>query len=77
MQASGVLARSAPVAVSGVLWSSGLSFMTSVAAVCCDSTGRSSRSHHSFLIVMVVGVSPATMSQEKLTMWPSSAVLLE
>ena len=76
MQASGMLTISDPFDSSGMLWSSGLSFMTSVAAVCSDGTGRSSRSHHSLLIGMVGGVSPTTMSREKATVWPSSTVLL-
>ena len=76
MQASGVLALSAPVIASGMLWYSGLSFLTLAAAVCCDGTGRSSRSHHSSLIAMVGAVSPTTMLREKATMWLSSAVLL-
>ena len=76
MQASGMLSLSAPAAASGMLWSSGLSLVTSVPAVCCDGTGKSSRSHHSSLLAMVGGVSPDTMSQEKATMWPASAVLL-
>ena len=76
MQASGMLALSAPVASSEMLWYSGLRFMTLVAAVCCDGTGWSLRSHHSSLIAMVGGVSPTTMLKEKATMWPSSTVLL-
>ena len=55
MQASGMLTLSDPVTSFGMLWSSCLSFMTSVAAVCFDGTGRSSRSHHSLLIAMVGG----------------------
>ena len=76
MQASGMLSLSDPDASSGMLWSSGLSLLTLVDAVHCDGTGRSSRSHHSLLIAMVGGVSPATMLREKAKMWPSSAVLL-
>ena len=68
MQESGMLTLSAPAASSGMLWYSGLSLLTSVAAICCDGTGRSSRSQHSSLIAMVGGVSPATMSREKVTM---------
>ena len=71
-----MLSLSASVAALGMLWSSGLSFLTSVAAVCSDRTGLSSRSYHSSPIAMVGGVSPATMSQEKATMWPSRGVLL-
>ena len=67
---------SAPVTSSGMLWSSGLSLLTSVAAIYWDRTGRSSWSHHSSLIAMVGGVSPATMSRKKAMMWLSSAVLL-
>ena len=76
MQASGMLALSAPVISSGMLWYSGLIFLTSVAAVCWYSTSRSLRSQHSLLIAMVGGVSPATILREKATMWLSSAVLL-
>ena len=76
MQASGMLSLSALVTSLGMLWPSGLSLLTLVAAVCCDGTGHSSRSHHSLLIAMVVGVSPATMLGENTTMWPSSAVML-
>ena len=72
-----MLALSDPVANLGMLWSFGLSLMTSVAAVCCDDMSRFLRSHHSLLIAMVGGVPPATMSLEKATVWPSSAVLLE
>ena len=50
--------------------------MTSEAAVCCDGTGRSSRFHQSFPIVMVGGVSSAKMFREKSKMWTLSAVLL-
>ena len=77
MQASGMHALSAPAADSGMLWSSGLSLVNSEAAVCCDGKAWSSRSHHSFLIAMVGGVSPEMISREKATMWPPSAVLLE
>ena len=76
MQASGMLARSAPVTSSGMLWSSGLSLWTSVTAVFCEGTVRSSWFHNSLLIEMMGGVSPTTMSREKETMWSSSAVLL-
>ena len=76
MQAIGMLAISAPVASSGMLWSSGLRLLTLVAAVCCDGRGRSLRSHHSSLIAIVGGVSPVTMLREKVTMWQSSVVLL-
>ena len=47
----------------------------SEAAVCGDGTVRSSRSHQLGLIVTVEGVSPATISREKATMWPLRAVL--
>ena len=76
MQASGMLALSSPVTSLGMLWSSDLRLLTSVASVCCDGTGRSSRSHHSLLITMMGGVSPAIMSRENATIWPSSVVLL-
>ena len=61
MQAIGMISIYAPAAASGMLWSSGLILLTSVAAVCCDGTGRSLTYHHSLLITMVGGVSPATM----------------
>ena len=77
MQASGTQAQSAPFSASGMLWYSGLILVTLEAAVCCDGTGRSSRSHHSLLIAMVGGVSPAKMSREKAIMWPPIAVVLE
>ena len=76
MQASVMHALSASVAASGMMWCSGLILMTSEASVCCDGTGRSSRSHHSSLISMVGGVSPATMSRKKVKMWPLSSVML-
>ena len=76
MQASGMLTISAPVTYFGMMWSSDLSLLTSVVAVCSDDTGRSLWSHHSLLIAMVDGVSPATMSREKAKMWLSCAVLL-
>ena len=77
MQAIGMRAHSAPAAASYMLSSSGLILVTSEAAVCCDGTGRSSRFHHSLLIAMVGGVSPAKMSREKAIMWPPIAVVLE
>ena len=76
MQVIDMIDLSAPVTSSGMLCSSGLILLTSMDAVCCDGTGRYSQSHHSSLITMVGGVSPATMLREKATMWPSSAVLL-
>ena len=57
MLASVLLSLSVPVTASGVLWSSGLSLLTLVAAVCCYGTSRFLRSHHLSLIAMVVGVS--------------------
>ena len=68
MQVSGMQACSATAAVLGVLWSSGMSLVTSEAAVCCDGMGQSSMSHQLSIIAMVGGVSPATMSREKVTM---------
>ena len=59
MQASGMLTISAPVTYFGMMWSSDLSLLTSVVAVCSDDTGRSLWSHHLSLIAMVGGVSPA------------------
>ena len=76
MQGSGMHACSDPAAALGMLCPSGLSLITSEDAMCCDGMGRSLRYHHSPLIAMVGGVSPAMMSLEKVTMWPSSAVLL-
>ena len=76
MQAIGILALSAPVTSSVMLWSSGLIFLNLVDAVCCNGMGWSSRSHHLSLIVMVGGMYPTTMLQEKATMWSSSVVLL-
>ena len=61
MQVSGTQAQSAPFSASGMLWYSGMILVTLVTAVCCDGTGRSLRSHHSSVIVMVGDVSPATM----------------
>ena len=52
-----MLALYTPVTSLGMLWSSSLSLLTSVAAVFCDGTGRSLRYHHSSLIAMVGGVS--------------------
>ena len=77
MQASGMRDLYVPAAASGMLWSSGLILVTLEAAVCCDGTGCSSRSHHALLIAMVVGVSHATMSRYKATMWLSISFLLE
>ena len=76
IQASGMLALSAPVASLVMMWSSGLILLTLVAAVCYDGTGRSLRSHHSSLFSMVGGLSPAKMSRQQPKMWPSSVVLL-
>ena len=75
MQASGMRACSATAAALGMLCLSGRSLATSEAAVCSDGMGRSLRSHQLGLIEMVGGVSPATMSQEKATMWPSIAAV--
>ena len=61
MQASGMRACSATADVSGMLWSAGCSFATSMADVCGDGRGWYLRSHQSRLIDMVGGMSPATM----------------
>ena len=66
---------SAPVAASGMLVSPGRSLETSESASCSIGTGRSSWFHHSSSMAMVSGVFPATMSREKATIRPSSAVL--
>ena len=65
MQARGMRAVYSPLTASGMLKSSGQILLISEAAVSFDGMGRSSRSHQSSLMVMVGGVSPATMSQEK------------
>ena len=76
MQASGMHAFSANASASEMLCSSGHSLVTLEAAVCGNETRRSSRSHQLVLVGMLGGVSPATFSREKATMWLSSAVLI-
>ena len=66
---------SAPGAASGMLVPPGRSLETSASAVGSVEMGRSSWSHHSSYMEMVGSVFPATMSWEKATMRPSSAVL--
>ena len=68
---------SAPGAALGILVSPGWSLETLEPAFCSVGTGQSSWSHHSSSIEMVGGMFSATMSQEKATMRPSSAVLFK
>ena len=56
--------------------SSGRILLILEAAVSCGGMRWSSRFHHSSSMTMVGDVLPATMSQEKATMWPLSTVLL-
>ena len=76
MQASRMHACSANASASEMLCSSGHRLVTLEAAVCGNETRRSSRSHQLGLVGMLGGVSPATFSREKATMWLSSAVLI-
>ena len=68
--------RSATAAALGMIFPSGFSLVILEAAVCFDGMGWYLRSHKSSLIENVCGLYPATMSREKATMWPLSAVLL-
>ena len=65
----------APSAASVMLVSLGWRLETSASDFGSVGTGQSSWYHHSLSMEMVGGVFPATMSQEKATMRPSSAVL--
>ena len=75
MQARSMRAVSVTSTALEIMGSSGLSLLISEAALSCDGTGRSSRSHQSPSMAMVGGVSHATMFRKKATMWPLSAVL--
>ena len=66
---------SAPVAALGILVSPGWILDTLESDFCSVGMGRSSWFHNYSSMAMVVGVFPATMSREKATMRPSSAVL--
>ena len=75
MKARVRLIGSAPGDASGMLVSLGCSLETSEFVFDSVGTGWSSWSHHSSSMEMMGGVFPATLSWEKATIRPSSAVL--